>query len=64
MENFDLYAQNIPTNNSKKVLEIEIKLEATDCTGEVGITDIMFQGGKVITIWTGHPSEFRWSHDY
>lgn len=46
-----------------KVSEIEISLEVKDCTGEVQITDIMFQGGPIVTIWTSHPTELRWEHD-
>lgn len=64
MESFDLYTKNLKVDTSKKVLEIEISLNIEDCTGTVGITDLMFQGGTILTIWTGHPSEFRWSHDY
>jgi len=49
---------------SGKVAEIEISLEVEDCTGEVNITDVMLQGGPIVTIWTGHPSELRWQHDW
>jgi hypothetical protein len=64
MINFELFTQLIEVDTSKKVDEIEIDLQIYDCTGEVNITDIMLQGGSIVTVWTGHPSELRWSHDY
>lgn len=49
---------------TKKVLQIEIQLLVQDSTGTVHLTDVMFQGGPVPSIWTGHPSEMRWSNDF
>lgn len=46
-----------------RIAEIEISLEIKDCSGEVKITDVMFQGGPIVTVWTGHPSEMRWQND-
>lgn len=48
----------------KKVLSIEIRAIMKDSTGTAHLTDIMFQGGPVPSIWTGHPSEMRWSNDF
>lgn len=46
-----------------KVKAIEVKFVVEDAIGEVVITDIMLQGGTIATVWTGHPSEIRWSFD-
>lgn len=54
----------IKIDSSKKVSSIEVSLEITDCLGTVSITDVMFQGGPIVSIWTGHPSEMRWQHDW
>lgn len=54
----------IKVDGSKKVAEIEVSLEIRDCDGTVNITDVMLQGGPIVTIWTGHPSELRWQHDW
>lgn len=48
---------------AQDIESITITLEITDCTGDVYITDIMFQGGDLATSWVGHPSEIRWSFD-
>lgn len=64
MVNFDLVKSLIDIDTSKKVSEIEVSLEVTNCTGTVQITDVMLQGGRNPTIWTGHPSELRWAHDW
>lgn len=60
----DIFTKTINVDTSKKVAEIEVELIASDSTGTINITDLMFQGGAIVTIWTGHPSELRWSHDY
>ncbi|UDY80754.1 hypothetical protein [Geobacillus phage GR1] len=60
----DFTKELIKVDSSKKVSSIEISLEIKDCSGTVNITDIMFQGGPIVTIWTGHPSELRWQHDW
>ncbi|PEN61608.1 hypothetical protein [Bacillus wiedmannii] len=54
----------IKIDSSKKVLEIEVSLEVRDCKGNIQVTDVMLQGGPIVTIWTGHPSELRWQHDW
>jgi hypothetical protein len=48
----------------KGVQSVEVTLVATDLEeGEVNITDLMLQGGRISTVWVYHPSEIRWSHD-
>lgn len=64
MINFEHVNDLIKVDSSKKVMEIEVSLEVSNYSGEVQITDIMFQGGPIVTIWTGHPSELRWQHDW
>ena len=53
----------IETAPGKKVAEIEVRFVVGDAVGTVRITDIMLQGGRVATVWTGHPSEIKWSFD-
>ena len=48
---------------SKTVESVEVTLVAEDMEGEVNITDIMLQGGKISTVWVYHPTEIRWSRD-
>lgn len=49
---------------SKEIESVEVALIADGLQdGEVNITDIMLQGGKISTIWAYHPTEIRWSHD-
>lgn len=49
---------------SKAVQSIKITLVANDMKqGEINITDLMLQGGRVSSNWAYHPSEIRWSHD-
>lgn len=54
----------IKVDSSKKVSSIEVTLEVRECSGSINITDVMLQGGPIVTIWTGHPSELRWQHDW
>jgi len=55
-------ASTIKTDN-KKVKRIEVRLVVSDVEGEVRFTDILLQGGKVATIWSGHTSEIKWSFE-
>lgn len=64
MINFDFVNAKIEIDSSKKVMEIEVSLEIDNADTQVQITDIMLQGGPIVTIWTGHPSELRWQHDW
>lgn len=51
-------------SGSKAVQSVKVTLVAEDLKqGEVNVTDLMLQGGKVATNWAYHPSEIRWSHD-
>lgn len=48
----------------KGVAAIEVEFVVDNCRkGTVNVTDVMLQGGTISTIWTGHPSEVRWSLD-
>lgn len=49
---------------SRGVSAIEVEFVMENCeAGSVNVTDIMLQGGTISTVWTGHPSEMRWSLD-
>lgn len=47
----------------EKIKEIEVKFIVEDAEITIYLTDIMLQGGTIATMWTGHPSEIRWSFD-
>ena len=53
----------IEADTSKGVLSVTVKLVASDFTGDVNVTDLMLQGGSIVTLWSGHPSEIKWSVD-
>jgi len=55
--------RTLSVSTSGTVAKIEVRLVVEDCTGTVWFTDIMFQGGTLATIWTGHTSEIQWSFD-
>jgi hypothetical protein len=46
-----------------KVKKIDVKFIVEDAEVTIYLTDVMLQGGTVATIWTGHPSEIKWSFD-
>jgi hypothetical protein len=46
-----------------KVKEIEVKFIVEDAEVTIYLTAIMLQGGTIATMWTGHPSEIKWSFD-
>lgn len=54
--------EEIPTG-SKRVVEIQVKLVLEGAVGDVNITDLMLQGGRISTKWVSHPSEIRWAVD-
>ncbi|UKM63128.1 hypothetical protein [Weizmannia phage Youna2] len=60
MANFDRVARTFPTNG-KRVARIDVTLIAYNVSGQVFITDVMFQGGTLATLWYGHPAEIEWS---
>lgn len=51
----------IPT--MKTVSKIDVRLWMQDASGAVNMTDVMFQGGLLATIWSGHTSEIRFSFE-
>lgn len=51
----------IPT--MKTVSKVAVRLCMEDAAGAVNMTDIMFQGGWLATIWSGHTSEIRFSFE-
>lgn len=53
----------IPTPGTKTVAKVDIRLCAEDMAGNVNITDVMFQGGVLATIWSGHTAEIRFSFE-
>lgn len=61
---FRLQSDRIQTHSFRQIEEMEISLEARNCTGEIWMTDIMLQAGSISTMWQGHPSEVRWSDEY
>lgn len=58
---FTTYNDSVSSDTSKQILSVTVKLVTKDCTGEINITDVMLQGGKVSTLWSAHPSEIKWS---
>lgn len=44
----------------KRIKLMEVAVVVENARGEVHVTDLMLQGGRVATEWTGHPSEIRW----
>lgn len=63
MKMFGFKNSAIQVDMGKTVASLEVELIAKDFSGEVSITDLMLQGGKIATNWTLHPSEIRWSID-
>jgi len=61
---FRLHSERIQVNSSRQIESMEISLEATNCRGEIRMTDIMLQSSPISTMWQGHPSELRWSDEY
>jgi len=61
---FRVHSAQIQTDRIRQIESIELSLEATNCTGEIRMTDIMLQAGPVTTMWQGNPSELRWSDEY
>jgi hypothetical protein len=53
----------IQADSSKTVSEIAVRIIAEKFSGEVHLTDVMLQGGRLSTNWTGHPSEQHWSNE-
>ncbi|WP_096190136.1 hypothetical protein [Evansella halocellulosilytica] len=62
MVHFSRIHKLIETEN-KRVSSIKVTVLMDDMKGRLNITDIMLQGGSAPTIWTGHPSEVKWSFD-
>lgn len=42
---------------------LEVRFIVEDAKGTVNVTDVMLQGGRTATLWTGHPSEIKWSFE-
>lgn len=63
MASFNQEFTSFSVDNSKRVTEITVKLVADNFTGEMGITDIMLQRGKISTEWSAHPSEIAWTQN-
>ena len=55
-------AMVIPTLG-KTAAKVDIRLCAEDMAGNVNMADLMFQGGLLATIWSGHTSEIRFSFE-
>lgn len=60
---FQVHFFTVAASSSKRVEHIEVRPVVENSTGEINITDLMLQGGTVATVWTGHPSEIKWSFD-
>lgn len=58
---FTFYNKRFEADSSKKIAEIQVKLVCKAQSGQVGITDLMLQRGKISTEWSGHPSEIKWT---
>jgi len=48
---------------TKKVERIEVRLCLEDASGQVNVADIVLQGGRLATLWNGHPAELRFSFE-
>ena len=53
----------IPIPWEKRVSYITIRLCLEDATGEVHLTDLMLQGGRLPILWSGHVSEIKFSFE-
>jgi len=58
---FEPYVQSV--SPSKKVDRIEVRLCLEDASGQVNVADIVLQGGRLATLWNGHPAELRFSFE-
>lgn len=52
MKEFERYSEIVKKHEEKKVVSITVKLVMDDCTGELWITDMMFQEGDAVTGYT------------
>lgn len=59
----ELIRQVIEADTSKRVASITVTLSCNDSTGTVNISDLMLQGGRIATEWSGHPSEEKWDNE-
>ncbi|SFS75964.1 hypothetical protein [Marininema halotolerans] len=60
---FQTVQKSVAPDRSRDVQKIVLKVIASDVIGSVHMTDLMFQGGSIATVWTGHASEIQWSFD-
>lgn len=60
---FQPFQKTITVDHSRTVQKIALRLIVSDVTGTIHVTDLMFQGGSIATVWTGHASEIQWSFD-
>lgn len=65
MKSFRYFNKTVNTESlSKGVQSVKVTLVASDVKhGEINVTDLILQGGKIATNWSYHPSEIRWSYD-
>lgn len=61
MSNFTKQNATFEVDTSKKVIQMKVKLKIKDCTGTVGVTDVMLQRGVISTEWAAHPAEIKWT---
>ena len=60
---FTQAAQDVPLRGYERLKSITVRVCVTDCTGECYITDMLLQGGSIVTGWVGHVSEIQWTLD-
>lgn len=58
---FEPYLQSV--SPTKKVEKIEVRLCLEDASGQVNVANIVLQGGRLATLWNGHPAEHRFSFE-
>ncbi len=58
---WQLAVLRLPTFIARRVARIDVRLCMENATGVINITDVMLQGGMLITAWNGHTSEIRFS---
>jgi hypothetical protein len=48
-------------NRGKRIEKVTVRLYGGDFSGEIYITDLMYQRGRVASGWAGHVAELPWT---
>ena len=52
-----------PKGYMSRLKSVTVRIFISDCTGQIFVTDILLQGGSLVTCWVPHPSEIRFTLD-